>query len=299
MVSAFRLASQSVPRSLGPLILWLWASTVGAVRQLRRRCRRRGLVVRFTSPDPCQLLRRPFLEDWFLSMMEGNPCLFVTLTLGKDSASLSERLNRLLLAWSKLRRLKRWSERVKGGGAVVQITRGKSGGHWHVHLHAVVQCRYLDARWLSSAWHECTGDSFIVDVRGVTDARGQAKYLARYATKGIDRSVVCDPESLLECVVCLRGRRLLLPFGGWFGRDTEAPTKPCREYRRVGRVVEIINSAKRGEQWAIGVLRSLNRADAIPLPSMNLPGDPPPSGSPVCTHHAGLPPPGSVDAWHG
>jgi hypothetical protein len=63
MVSAFRLASQSVPRSLGPLILWLWASTVGAVRQLRRRCRRRGLVVRFTSPDPCQLLRRPFLRS--------------------------------------------------------------------------------------------------------------------------------------------------------------------------------------------------------------------------------------------
>ena len=150
-----------------------------------------------------------------------------------------------------------WGQCVKGGVGVVEIKRGRGSGHWHAHLHLLVHGYYIDQRALSRAWHKATGDSPIVDVRAVSDERKGAAYVCKYLGKGFDSSVLASADDLRECVVALSGRRLLIPFGDWYGAFGAARREPEPEWRVVGGLHDLLSAAGRGEAWAVGVLRSL------------------------------------------
>ena len=50
-----------------------------------------------------------------------------------------------------------------------EIKRGQGSGQWHPHLHMIALAEVEpDAEMLSREWHEITGDSFIVDVRPIS-----------------------------------------------------------------------------------------------------------------------------------
>ena len=50
-----------------------------------------------------------------------------------------------------------------------EIKRGQGSGLWHPHLHMIAGREVEpDAEMLSREWHEITGDSFIVDVRPIS-----------------------------------------------------------------------------------------------------------------------------------
>jgi hypothetical protein len=152
---------------------------------------------------------------------------------------------------------------VTGGVAVVEIKKGSNSGRWHVHLHVLAHSSYLDARRLSEAWQRATGDSFIVDVSRVKSDTKGIGYVAKYAGKGWTAEVVRDHDALVECVVALRGRRLLLTFGSMAKLDVDGEHSDPGDWSRVGRLDHILTAAERGEVWAVGVMRSIGRADLV------------------------------------
>jgi len=106
---------------------------------------------------------------------------FVTLTLKfVANGNIREQLNKILASFRKLRRRGIWSAE-KGVFSVEMV---KKDGGYYVHLHALVDSKWMDQGDLSKAWLDITGDSFIVDIRRVkSDRRGLLSEVLKYQTK--------------------------------------------------------------------------------------------------------------------
>ena len=140
----------------------------------------------------------------------------ITLTLADDGRGLSERLDRLYASYRRLRQRKVWKHSVNGAVAIAEVTRGVDGDHWHTHLHIVFRGRYLPHHQLKEAWHQITGDSFIVHI-GARGSREQcARYVSKYVAKGTDVTH-WTKEALQTYALAMKGRRLLITSGSFHG----------------------------------------------------------------------------------
>lgn len=166
---------------------------------------------------------------------------FVTLTLKATDAPLSDQIDRLLSCFRQLRRLVTWTGCVVGGVATIECTWNRATGTWHPHVHAIVDGRYLPQPALKAAWLKVTGDSFIVDVRKVNDARQAARYIAAYACKH-GQVGSWPPDRIREYAAAMHGRRMVQTFGKSHGvkvdpaPDSERPPglEPLATVREIG-----------------------------------------------------------------
>lgn len=118
---------------------------------------------------------------------------FSTLTIGTRTCSPAESDALITTAWDKLAQR---ITRKYGRFSYVWIREHTKKGMAHLHLLMSVA---VDLSWLSEAWMECTGGSWIVDVQPVESSRA-GDYVAKYCTQqGRDRA---RPE-----FEHLRGRR--------------------------------------------------------------------------------------------
>lgn len=207
---------------------------------------------------PCQAARARDVAAKLLSLMTGKETWFTTLTLRRDDKPLEERRDRLLQSFAKLRRQKIWLKNCAAGAYCVQITRGEHGDHWHVHLHCIHTGNGLHKSGLSDAWLDTTGDSWVVDSEKVSNPERQARYVARYASKGCEEDVLLDPIALREAVATLGGSRMLGTFGKWRGVEFESDCEEQSEWRRLGRLRDIAKAAVEKEAWAVGIMTALN-----------------------------------------
>jgi hypothetical protein len=122
----------------------------------------------------------------------------------------------------KLRRRAKWKATQKGGVFFVEIKRRRGDSSWHVHLHIIAEGLNLSKHWLSTAWHEVTGDSFIVDLSLCDDDAKAAYYAAKYAGKGLHGSCYHEPDVLRAGMLALKGRRLVGKWGTWSELDLDA-----------------------------------------------------------------------------
>jgi hypothetical protein len=166
--------------------------------------------------------------------------LFVTLTaqheLG-DAMTLREHRR----AWGKLRRLRWFRSRVRGGVVAWEVTSGANG--LHVHAHGLFDCRWLSvvesaprvgatreqwqrkqkaaAREVSEQWSLCCQRPANMKVRRVWsadqgDIRQALIEVVKYAVKGSD---LLDDETHASTIVDqLDGTRLITSFGTCFGQ---------------------------------------------------------------------------------
>ncbi len=257
----------------------LTAANVPASRLERFKCCGGGCVVEFSPSlgkhrvranycgdrfcEPCVKARSLKVRKSLLEWTKGQRVRFLTLTLLASDQPLQAVLSRLLSCFVKLREWKFWKTGVKAGAAVVEVTRGEKGDHWHVHLHALLIGSFLDQRQLSDAWFKVTGDSKIVHIFSEQDHERGVSYVAKYATKGWTREVLEKPEWLLECIIALRGRRLFLTFGEWYGRQQILCQAGPADWKVVGRIGVIFAAAVAGEEWARAVFRSLGFAPGV------------------------------------
>ena len=116
-----------------------------------------------------------YLARWEAIKLQ-NPRLqpyLVTLTV-KDGDDLAERFKHLHDSQREL-----WKRKQRGRGSVLddvegavwsyEVKRGSGSGAWHPHLHMIALCEAQpDAQQLATEWHAITGDSFIVDVRPIS-----------------------------------------------------------------------------------------------------------------------------------
>jgi hypothetical protein len=191
-------------------------------------------------------------------MAEGETLRFGTLTLEASDEPLNSTLNHLLASYKRLRKSEIWMHSVDAAAAVVELTRGKKRDHWHVHIHFLACGRWMDVYALREAWREASGGSFIVHLRAVCSHKNGVGYLAKYATKGWDSSVLEDPDALIECITALRGRRLLVTSGEWYNRDELEDRPPFTDWKHVGYLRTVYAESLAGKVWAVECLRSLN-----------------------------------------
>jgi hypothetical protein len=144
----------------------------------------------------------------------------VTLTV-KDGDDLAERFKHLYKGQREL-----WMRKHRGRGSPLEgvmgavwsyeIKRGKTSGEWHPHLHMIALAEHQpDQAALSEEWHNITGDSFIVDVRPISQEDPASGFMEvfKYAVKFSDQ----PPKDTLHAWLTLRGKRLLGSSGAFRG----------------------------------------------------------------------------------
>ena len=148
----------------------------------------------------------------------------VTLTV-KDGDDLEERFKHLHKAQKELwkRRSREYStvlDNVEGAVWSYEIKRGANSGKWHPHLHMIALSESIpDQQQLSAEWHNITGDSFIVDVRPISQDDPASGFVEvfKYAVKFSDQ----PPEDTVHAWQTLAGKRLLGSAGCF--RGVEVP----------------------------------------------------------------------------
>jgi hypothetical protein len=181
----------------------------------------------------------------------------VTLTLAHRDQPLEDSLQQLGKYFSRLRRSKFWTAAVDGGAAFLEVKRSRSGRAWHPHLHIVVEGKYLHQGTLKAIWHKITGDSFIVDVRAVSDRDQMIRYVTKYVSKPLDNSVFADHETTVQAIRAMHGKRTCTTFGTWRGHDLTLQSDEA-EWISVGPLPELIDQAARGDADARFVLARLS-----------------------------------------
>jgi hypothetical protein len=146
----------------------------------------------------------------------------VTLTV-KDGPDLAERFKHLHVSQREL-----WKRKQRGTGSVLdgvqgavwsyEVKRGTGSGVWHPHLHMIALAEVQpDAERLSKEWHQITGDSYIVDVRPISQDDPASGFVEvfKYAVKFSDQ----EPADTVHAWETLKGKRLLASSGCFRGVD--------------------------------------------------------------------------------
>ena len=178
---------------------------------------------------------------------------FITLTLRINDAPLGEQVTRLLKCFTRLRRRVLWSKSQRGGVAFLELKRRPYNHTWHPHIHIIAEGVFIEKRDLSKAWHEITGDSFIVKIQECDSSAKAAYYAAKYSGKAVHNGVENDPEMLDEAIEALKGRRLHTCFGDWNMPDASDDVYPD-EWRAVGTLRSVIQRSLAGDLAARGIL---------------------------------------------
>lgn len=221
---------------------------------------------------PCANERSFRCRDALLQQMANKPHTFITLTLSGKGEPLTDLVDRLYKHFRALRVHPTWATAVRGGGAFLEVKHNAKSGRWHPHLHIIADMDYLPQQDLCDAWRSITKDSFIVDIRKVRDTAGQARYVTKYASKPLNTSFSCDPALLDEAVVALKGRRLCLTFGTWYGcaldaEETDAlddDLQSVGQWQSIGGLYELHLQATSGNtaaQHALAAVRAYERAN--------------------------------------
>lgn len=155
----------------------------------------------------------------------------VTLTV-KDGADLRERFRHLMRSqrelWMRKHRGRSgWASAVEAAVWSYEVKRGVGSGLWHPHLHMVAMARDLAVEGagalgaLSAEWHAITGDSWMVDVRPISQAEPASGFLEvfKYAVK----FSALELADLVEVYRVLSGRRLVGSAGLF--RGVEIPVE--------------------------------------------------------------------------
>jgi hypothetical protein len=184
---------------------------------------------------------------------DGRELRLITLTLRKSDRTLSEDVDFLYKSFVRLRRRKLWSRGQHGGVYFVEIKRRRSDDGWHVHLHVLADGTYINKKALSDTWLKITGDSFIVDVRYCQSGDDAAKYVAKYAGKGVHGDCYRDPDLLLDAILALKGRRLVGKYGTWRELTFESDAEPG-EWIAVDSLSRLFDRRGQGDPEATAIL---------------------------------------------
>jgi len=189
---------------------------------------------------------------------------FFTFTLKHNKEPLGDLLDRLKAAFSKLRKRKEWNRRVDGGVVFLELTWHERHG-WHPHLHVIAEGRFFPQQQLAALWKECTGDSHVVNVVAVKDARKAAEYVAKYATKGYSDAILERDDTLREALIILKGRKLSSTFGSWRGLNLH-DDEHTNEWVPLASLDDMHRQALAGNVYAEALLRHLQDPNKVPSP---------------------------------
>lgn len=247
---------------------------------------------------PCMRARAAHVRRRLNEYDRGSRKQFITFTLEHKPQSMVTMLDHLFESFAKVRRARVFSDNVTAGVGAIEAKRGSGSGEWHVHLHSICVTEGLHWGQLYEAWRKATGGRNNLKAEIPRDADQVGHYCSKYVGKGFDPSVLRDHGDLCECVLGLKGRRMLIPFGGWYGRKDADQNRDERRWSPVAPLREILERADAGESVAIGALTAISRRkDALHKPYRDLPGRARPQPAYLAVgSETGVRPHGSTDA---
>jgi len=188
------------------------------------RCRECGRRYRF--PKRCKLRFCPncqhFLSkqrqqdlEWWIRILQQPK--HVVLTVRNAGELTVDYIRWVKKCFSKLRRRK-IAKSWRSGIYSIEVT--NEGRGWHVHLHALVEAKWIDAKELARQWADIVGQDFAIVWVG--DARGKetAKEILKYTVKG-SQIATWSPEEVAQYVRAVEGVRLFGRFGELTGELEE------------------------------------------------------------------------------
>lgn len=158
--------------------------------------------------------RRKSVEWWATHITQGK---HVVVTVRNTETITKETVQRIKRAWSNLRR-KKFASNWRGGFYALEVT--NEGKGWHIHIHALVNASWIDARELAKEWAKCIGQDFaIVKVK---DARAAdyLRELCKYIADGNQLASWSGPD-LVAYIRALDGVRTFGCFGSLYKLRTE------------------------------------------------------------------------------
>ena len=158
--------------------------------------------------------RRESVEWWTREIAEPK---HVVLTVKNSETFSRSYVQWFKQCWGKLRRRK-FARGWRGGFYRLEVTNEKNG--WHLHLHALVDCGWINARHLAEEWAKIIGQEFaIVKVKDV-HGRDYLAEVTKYAVKGNDIARWTGAQ-IAEFVDALSGVKTFGVFGSLYGKRTE------------------------------------------------------------------------------
>ncbi len=210
--------------------------------------------------EACQAQRCAIMQQNLAKLVRQGKTLHVVLTWRSEDRPLADQLADLYAAAARLRSRKWWRKRVSGGSQTLEMTWNQETNQWHPHLHLLVHAQWLQLQELSSEWQKVTGHSHRVHVSLVNQDLAAIREVTKYLSKPIHRSIEFLPNVLDECIVSLKGRRLITTFGSWRGTpllDVSNPD-PNEEWRVWGTLHQLCALAAQKDAWARAALVSLS-----------------------------------------
>lgn len=215
----------------------------------------------------CGGLRSFRVREALRPLCQGIRIRMATLTLLGKGNTLRETLDMIYRYFRALRQTPLWEDCVTGGCAFLEIKWDAKHKRWHTHLHLLLAGKYIEQGFLTQAWKGISGDSFIVDVRDKGTNGAGVEYACKYVTKPLNSSFVHLPERLEEAVMALRGKRLCLCFGSWYGTPlNEVDNEELFDQERaeptwtsIGSLASIRARAFTGDAEAARILDSLRK----------------------------------------
>jgi hypothetical protein len=141
----------------------------------------------------------------------------VVLTVTNTHDLTQAHVYELKHCFTKLRNRK-FTRNWQGGFYGIEVT--NEGRGWHLHLHALIDARWIDGAELARQWSAVTnGYGKIVKVK---DCR-QTDYLAevtKYAVKG-SQLASWSPDEVVQFIEAFTGVRTFGVFGSLYGKRTE------------------------------------------------------------------------------
>ena len=159
-------------------------------------------------------LRRDSVEWWTQGIKQPK---HIVLTLTNTADILPGHVQELKLWFTRLRRRK-FAANWKGGFYSIEVTNESRG--WHLHLHALVNAGWIDAKQLAVEWGKVTrGAGYIVKVKDVREGT-YLKEVCKYAVKGTQLAK-WSAAQVEEFILAFENQRTFGVFGQLYGKRTE------------------------------------------------------------------------------
>lgn len=195
------------------------------------------------------------LEDHLKAEDRGTLRL-LTLTLRSSRDTLAEQVDRLYDCFRRFRGRSKIKAAIAGGIAFLELTHSDKTQLWHPHLHVLFEGDFLPQALASTTWQECTGDSYIVDIRACK-TRGAISYVAKYLGKAVPSKVWYQAALLVEAMIDLKGRKSHFTFGTWRGLRLSEQPEPEGDWEPVAPLSTIISRTQAGDLEASSILTAI------------------------------------------
>lgn len=153
----------------------------------------------------------------------------VVLTL-RNQPEISAHHIKEVKRWFRNLRARRFADNWNGGFYALEVT--NEGRGWHIHLHALVNARWIDAAELARQWDSVTNhNGHIVKVK---DTRHTTflQEVTKYVCKG-SQLATWTPDQIRSFAEALTDQRTFGVFGSLYGARTEYAEwiKAIREHK--------------------------------------------------------------------